>query len=121
MTAVDQPVPCTLKLAAGTQTILVDGWASSLALRIYPTPDGFASLLALPGVTLAEGFKTLKEAHHFNQLLLAHRKIYVGSPDMEEFYQSAGGHAAAEREIDKLKTRTRAAMTRSTPKKEVKK
>ena len=84
----------------------VYAWKSSNALAVVKLGDeNFGSVMLQSGRQLIDGFPTLATALAFNSLVAAHKKLFVGSPDLADMYDSVGGKALAQRIVNELKAK----------------
>lgn len=91
------------KIASVDGVVETDGWESSHALGVAYFENGFASVMLMSGMILADGFVTVGNAHDFNLAVLRDDRLFVGTPSVEEFFERAGGREAAERRVQKLR------------------
>lgn len=102
-----KPTCLRVRLADGDNLIEVDGWESGLAVGVVQSGTGYNAVLLMSGLVVASGFRSLKEAHAFNILLASHPKLFVGTPDVSELFERAGGRQAAEKIVLELRERAK--------------
>jgi hypothetical protein len=99
-----KPAPSRFKMLVNGAPVEVAGWESSAALGAAREESGaFASVMLLSGAVLAGGFASLDEAHRFNLAVAMEKKLFVGTPDLHEFYAKAGGLGAARALVEKIR------------------
>ena len=100
------PAITTIRLRNGASFVDVRGWEASPALGVYKTAqDEFAVVTMVSGYTIAEGLPSLDAALTCCRLLLLEKKLYFGSPHVEDTWALAGGKDAARLLIEKLRRR----------------
>lgn len=100
-----KPIPRQFQLRSGDSLVTINGWETSYTLGIYHGATSFVSCLLMGGYSLIPGFDTLQQAHEFNKLVMAHPRLFTGTSDLNEFYERAGGKAAAWSELVKLRAK----------------
>ena len=97
--------PLRFKMLVDGKPVDVGGWESSAALAVArdSEPLTYASVMLLSGAVLARGFRSSDEAHRFNLAIAGEKKLFVGTPDLHEFYARAGGLAAARALVEKVR------------------
>lgn len=73
---------------------------TNLALGVLLTNGGWASVLLLPGVLLANEFTSKAQAHRFNEAAAQDKTLSVGEPTLAQFIAASGGEEAARAAVE---------------------
>lgn len=114
-----KPERYEFKITAGGRTFLTAGWRTTPALGIFKMNEArnnevvveYIPMMIMAGIALWSPFATLEQAHTFNALVAAEKRLFVGTPDLEEFYAHAGGKDAARALLEKIAKRVEAKPT----------